>query len=237
MPLRFARVAFSPNSVRGYSPPDKNALYAALSPNANWYDDLRAKVASFNREAISTVGTNVDDRLNYLQSLRRQYNKAYPNNTSRYLDSVETSAPLPIVRDRELIAQYAPGNWGILTPEFIAIDPKLNPGLANRTIIHELAHKQLDHLGANAYLEEPIQEFQAEAVARGVREKLGVRAIADLNDSAAYIAMNLTKLAGQEYTPKGLFSYHQPVIFDAVEAIAPVVARPFERVITSVYRR
>lgn len=127
MPLRFARVANNFNSVRGYSPPDKEALMRSLAPNPNWYDDLRGRVAAFNRQAIETVELNVDDRLNYLQGLRRQYNKLYPANTSKYLDSVVSNAGLPIVRDRELIARYAPGNWGVLTPEFIAVDPKLNP--------------------------------------------------------------------------------------------------------------
>jgi hypothetical protein len=116
----------------------------------------------------------------------------------------------------------------------IAINPDMSVGRQTKTAIHELAHHTLGH-GLDNPLSTPIREFQAEAVARGVRERLGALSPNDQTASASYIAGNLTNLAGSGITPGALFGSHASAIAAAVNQIAPVPAQPFSRIVPELY--
>lgn len=251
MPGRLARASSNYNSVR-FKPPSiesRQALYQKLTPDPDWYTALQQEVAITNAAAINAVGREPGLRRDYLRPIHRSLLEAYPQYDTSALRSPEVASTIPIIRDAAIVDDrnaiktnngLPSGVNGFIrlneagNPE-IYIDPNLSQGRQTKTVIHELAHNQLGHMDENIELSNPIKEFQAEAVARGVREKLGMLNAIDGQASAAYITGHLTHLAGSDITPKQLFATHYPAIASAVEQLAPIPAQPFKRMIPGLY--
>lgn len=237
---RIGRTNF--NSVR-YQPrsqSDDQALLASLTPDPNWYSNLKTEVGTLNRDAIAANGTGVNARTDYLLPV---YNKAvskYPDFDTPHLRQPALVSDVPIVHDPRLAGQsrvngyYESDEDGIR----IALNPNLSAGLQAKTAIHELAHHRLGHHDdANFDISQPIREFQAEAVARGVRSRLGIPSSNDQTASASYIAGYLTKLAGTGVTPGRLFADNEAVITAATQQLAPLKATPFKRMLPQLYSK
>lgn len=243
MPGRLVKIAANKfNSVR-YQPTtldEREALYQKLVPDPNWYGNLKSEVARLNAEAINTVGSNVSDRKDYLRPLYRQAIGNYPQYNSVYLKQPELQSIVPITRDVKVVNSYQPGLNGFIGTAdgqpYIAIDNTISPGRQTKTIIHELAHNQMGHVTDNSDISTPIQEFQAEAIARGVRERLGMLSPNDQTASATYIAGHLLNLAGSGITPGSLFATHGDAIQQAVNILAPAPAQPFRRMVPQLYQ-
>lgn len=243
MPPRLARVAANKfNSVR-YQPPSvakDYALYQKLTPRDDWYTQLQQEVGRLNREAVESVGNDVRLRRKYLNNARVAAANTAPRHDSVYLRSPIESSKYPIYYDAGAIDDYQPGIAGFYEalPDgtaSIVINPDIPSGRQTHVGLHELGHLELNHHTSPPSL--PIKEFQAEAVARGVRERLGVTSPLDQTISAAYIADHLTALAGTGVTPRQVFGEHGDAINNAVMALSPTVARPFQRMIPNLYAR
>lgn len=229
------------NSVR-YQPPsmaEREALYTKLTPDSGWYESLQREVGQLNRNAIANVGMAAADRKEYLRPIYTRAIANYPVHDSTYLRQPVQAADIPIRRDAQLINEYKPGINGFyqtypVGETLIAVNPDMAAGLQTKTAIHELAHHTLGH-NINNPLSTPIREFQAEAVARGVRERLGALSPNDQTASASYIAGYLTNLAGTGITPSGLFAQNRDAIAQAVDTLAPVAAQPFSRIVPQLY--
>lgn len=238
---RLARIAANNfNSVR-YQPPsmaEREALYTKLTPDPGWYDSLQREVGQLNRDAIANVGVSRAERKAYLRPIYKQAIANYPIHDSAYLRSPIESATIPIYRDRQMVYDFSPtanGYQGIneVGQPMIVVDPELSQGRQTKTLIHELAHHTLGHAGSD--LSTPIREFQAEAVARGVRERLGALSPNDQTASASYITGYLTNLAGTGITPSSLFAQNRDAIAQAVDTLAPVAVLPFSRIVPQLY--
>lgn len=242
MPPRLARIAANNfNSVRYQPPPitQREALYRKLTPDPHWYEVLQREVGQINRAAINTAGVEIPGRKQYIRFIYDQAIASYPQYDSVHLRQPELAATVPIYRNKQMILDYKPSVNGFYAPDengnmVIAINPDISVGRQTKTAIHELAHHTLGHDLDNP-LSTPIKEFQAEAVARGVRERLGALSPNDQTASASYIAGNLTNLAGSGITPGALFGNHALAVAEAVNQIAPVPAQPFKQVIPGLY--
>lgn len=239
MPLRLAKIA-NFNSVR-HQPrtvADDQALLASLTPDPNWYGNLKTEVGTLNRDAVAAVGTSPAARTDYLLPVYKNAVERYPDFDTPHLRSPALNSDVPIAVDPRLAGQsrvngyYESDEDGVR----IALNPNNSPGLQTKTAIHELAHHTLGHHDdANFDITQPIREFQAEAVARGVRSRLGLPSSNDQTASASYIAGYLTKLAGTGVTPGRLFADNQAVIAAAAQQLAPVQATPFKRMLPQLY--
>lgn len=241
---RLAKIAANNfNSVR-YQPPSvesRRAIYKKLTPNPNWYDDLRRDVGAINVAAIAGAGS-YDPRLRKRFVVNNYYSAfdEHPKFDSVYLRQPELAATIPIIRDAEMMERlYDSSSNGFIVSDNkrkprILINDTLSPGLQTATVIHELAHNALGHIN-NQSIPTAIKEFQAEAVARGVRERLGFKNPASVRSSGAYITNNLIDLAGQGITPKQIFAENYPAVASAVESLVPIPAQPFLSIVPQLY--
>lgn len=237
---RIGRTNF--NSVR-YQPrslPERQQLHELISPDPNWYNALKTEVATLNRDAIASRGTSVNARTDYLLPVYNRAVDRYPDFDTAALRQPALLSDVPIVQDARLAGQSRVNGYYESDEDGtrIAINPNLSPGLQTKTAIHELAHHTLGHHDdANFDISQPIREFQAEAVARGVRSRLGAFTPNDQTASASYIAGYLTRLAGTGVTPGKLFADNEAAIAAAVDQLAPNPTQPFRQIVPQLYQQ